>query len=295
MKRTHLRGLLSLLIIVLTVGVFAWYLHRHPETFRQLGDLSPALLAGLLVLYGGTIIALGFIFIASLQAIGARIATSESILVTMYSSIINFFGPLQSGPAFRAVYLKRRHGIKLKDYTLATLVYYLWYAAISCLMLLSGVFGWWLLAVILVGLAVAAGLYFSQLNIAKRLRKLPLLPLGYLGLATALQLGLVAVIYFFELHSIDRTIHFSQAIIYSGAANLALFVSITPGAIGFRESFLVFSHNLHHISNSTIVAANVIDRSVYIVLLLILAGLIFGTHAQKRITNLKSPASIKAD
>jgi len=71
-------------------------------------------------------------------------------------------------------------------------------------------------------------------------------------------------------------------VIYTGAANFALFVSITPGAIGFRESFLLFSQHLHHIDSSTIVAANLIDRSVYIVLLLLLAAGIFGTHAQRR-------------
>jgi uncharacterized membrane protein YbhN (UPF0104 family) len=62
-----------------------------------------------------------------------------------------------------------------------------------------------------------------------------------------------------------------------------MFVSITPGAIGFREAFLVFSRNLHHISNTTIVAANIIDRSVYLILLIILAILIIATHAGRRL------------
>jgi uncharacterized membrane protein YbhN (UPF0104 family) len=77
--------------------------------------------------------------------------------------------------------------------------------------------------------------------------------------------------------------HFSQAVIYSGAANLSLFVALTPGAIGFRESFLLFSRHLHHISNSSIVAANIIDRAMYIILLLILALFIFATHSQRRL------------
>jgi uncharacterized membrane protein YbhN (UPF0104 family) len=103
----------------------------------------------------------------------------------------------------------------------------------------------------------------------------------YLGIATFLQAGLVCLIYYSELRSVAPATRFSQAIIYTGAANLALFVSLTPGAIGFRESFLVFSRHLHHIGNNTIVAANILDRSVYIVFLLILAVFIFGTHAQR--------------
>lgn len=283
MRKSYVRGIAALGIIALTVGVFAYYIHAHPETVTQIRHIDPVLLAELLVLYIGTIVALGLVFMASLKAIGVSLATGESVLITMYSSIVNFFGPLQSGPAFRAVYLKQKYGVKLKDYTLATLVYYAWYAAISVLFLLSGSFGWWLAVLIGVGLVVVLGLYRSSWQLMQRLRKLPLVPIGYLGLATALQLALVAVIYYLELHSISPKIGLGQAIIYSGAANLALFVSITPGAIGFRESFLVFSQNLHHIGNTTIVAANIIDRSVYIILLIGLAIMIFATHTQRRL------------
>ena len=58
---------------------------------------------------------------------------------------------------------------------------------------------------------------------------------------------------------------------YTGAANFALFVSLTPGAIGIRESFLFFSQRLNHITNAAIVGANVLDRTVYVIFL----GLIF--------------------
>jgi uncharacterized membrane protein YbhN (UPF0104 family) len=86
-----------------------------------------------------------------------------------------------------------------------------------------------------------------------------------------------------QLNAVDPGITASQVAVYTGAANLALFVSFTPGAIGFRESFLVFTQQLHHISNSTIVAANTIDRSVYVLMLLILGLVILATHARRRL------------
>jgi uncharacterized membrane protein YbhN (UPF0104 family) len=104
-----------------------------------------------------------------------------------------------------------------------------------------------------------------------------------MALATAAQIAAVSLIYFLELRNVAPGTHFSQAIIYTGAANLALFVSLTPGAIGFRESFLLFSQNLHHVSGSTIVAASILDRAVYVLVLAGLAAYIFGSHAARRL------------
>jgi uncharacterized membrane protein YbhN (UPF0104 family) len=69
-------------------------------------------------------------------------------------------------------------------------------------------------------------------------------------------------------------------ITYTGAANFALFVALTPGAIGIREAFLLFTRHLHHISSANIVAANIIDRAIFIVVLGVLFGLTLGFHAK---------------
>jgi len=113
-----------------------------------------------------------------------------------------------------------------------------------------------------------------------------------MALATLLQVCLLLTIFSIELHAVAPHVHFSQIVVYTGVANLALFVSLTPGAIGFRESFLVFSQKLHHIDNSTIVAANLIDRSVYVTLLVLLAIGIFGTHANRRFKSAANSAKV---
>jgi uncharacterized membrane protein YbhN (UPF0104 family) len=65
---------------------------------------------------------------------------------------------------------------------------------------------------------------------------------------------------------------------------MALFVSLTPGAIGIREAFLTFSQQLHHIDTSTIVAANIIDRAVYLVFLGVLFIFVFSLHARDKLS-----------
>lgn len=287
MHRRYLRPVAVIIILLLTVIGFIHFFATHPSVSQQLHQTSPAVVVGLLVLYFIFMVILGLVFQATLVLCRTRLKLRETILVTMYSSIINFFGPLQSGPAFRAVYLKRQHGVKLKDYTLATALYYLFYAAFSGLMLLSGILKWWLLPLVVAGILLAVGLLRWDTPRLQRLRSLNLQAIYFVGVTAALQVAIIAAIFFVELHAVNAHITLGQALIYTGAANFALFVSITPGAIGFRESFVLFSQRLHHIDSASIVAANLLDRSVYIVMLLLLLVLIFATHAGPRLNALR--------
>jgi len=210
------------------------------------------------------------------------------MLVTAYSSIINFFGPLQSGPAFRAIYLKKRHKVSLKRYALASLVYYFFYAFFSWICLLSGLVGWWALVlgiIGLIGLLALSNLPSKRIMEIKTLNKRGVI---LTASATALQVMILIAIFYIELKSVDPKITLHQAITYTGAANFALFVSITPGAIGFRESFVLATQQLHNIPNITVVAASLLDRAVYVSMLLLLAIGIFGSQAKKTIEHLKT-------
>lgn len=284
MKRSIWRPVAAVTVMTATIAVFAVYFVKHPEVRQQLANTSPRVIALLLALYLTGVLALAFVTIATVRLYKLRLQTQESLLLTMYTAIINFFGPLQSGPAFRGVYLKKKHNFSLKHYAVATMVYYCFYGGMSVLMLFSGVLRWWL---VLLG---AAGLTFMFLaarsqRLKPRLQGIDFHGWSYLAIATLAQVVIVTLIYYTELRTVAPGTRFSQAIIYTGAANLALFVSLTPGAIGFRESFLLFSQNLHHVSDSTIVAANILDRAMYLVLLAVLALIIFGTHAKRQFSD----------
>jgi uncharacterized membrane protein YbhN (UPF0104 family) len=236
----------------------------------------------LLALYLVSIVALAFVTIATVRLYKLRMAASESLLLTMYTAIINFFGPLQSGPAFRAVYLKKKHRLSLKHYTIATLVYYVFFGGFSVLFLLSTTLKWWLVPLAGGGFLFLYGLSRSK-RMQPRLEGVDLQGWSYLALATLAQVVIITFIYYTELVTVAPGTSFSQAVVYTGAANLALFVSLTPGAIGFRESFLLLTQNLSHVSQSTIVAANILDRAMYLVVLAILALVIFATHARRQL------------
>jgi uncharacterized membrane protein YbhN (UPF0104 family) len=144
---------------------------------------------------------------------------------------------------------------------------------------------WW--QAILVGVAATGGslLVMRWYRRRSHLGNVPLHAayIGWIGVAAALQLATQVLIYAVELHNVGAHASFGQVLSYSGVANLALFAALTPGSIGIREAFLLFSEQLHHIGSQTIVAANVVDRGVYLVFLGVLFVLVLALHAKKKL------------
>lgn len=282
--KQSIKKVLVPLILLATVAAFIYYFRAHPETAQRLTAIPPSTVAVIIALYLGTICCLALINSATLRLCGVRMQRRESLLLTMYSSIVNFFGPLQSGPAVRAVYIKQKYKVSLAKYGLATIVYYAAFALLNAGLLAVAAFGAYG-CLTLISVILLATLFVRRSGHARimQLRNLDKTNLAFLTGATAVQIGLMIVIYFVELRAVQGGITLTQAAIYAAAANFSLFVSITPGAIGFRESFLVFSQKLHNIPNETIIVASTLDRTLYIMVLLALVVVIFGTHASKRI------------
>lgn len=280
--------LVSAVVFAGTCAALGWYLRGHPEYVDKLRHTSMLSVAGLVAINMVLIVVLSGIYYVLVCMVGKRLPHRENILLTIYSSIANFFGPLQSGPGVRAVYLRSRHHVRLRDYTFVTLIYYAIYAALSALFLLGGTRPWWQ-----AGLAVAATAGLSGLIIAAVRRRnsrsvaahfvfSPLL-LGSLFSLTALQLSLIALRYYVELSTVQAGASLGQSVSYAGAANFALFVSVTPDGVGIREGFLLAAQSIHTIPTSAIVAASLLDRASYIVFLGVLLVVAVGLHAKARL------------
>ena len=284
------RGL-AIAIVCLTVTLFCFYFIHHPAYVTALKHTK---ITTLLVVYGLYILlllCLVVVYQCILLVCKKPLTWRENGLLTIYTLLVNFFGPLQSGPGFRAIYLKNKHRLRIRDYAAATFIYYGFYIIFSLLFLLVSNRPWWqtVLALLLVGLGCAWGLRYwakkHRYSSTEEQHRLLLTPktITTLAAATFVQIILIASIYLVELRSIHPYINIGQAMTYSGAANFALFVSLTPGAIGFRETFLIFAEHLDRINTATVLSANVIDRSVYIVFLAILFLLAVGINLKKRL------------
>lgn len=279
---------LPLLLTIVTIGLFIYFFVSHPTLRHALAKTNPWVLIVVGLLYAVQTLNLVWVYEVTLRLCGKSLSVKENWLLTCYSTIANFFGPLQTGPGVRAGYLKQKHQVKLGDYTMASLIYYAFYALVSALFILLGSGGEWLTALGILGIVIVGCAAVLTLGSRKLARKgssnLVLRPglLVHLGVATLCQLAILVAIYFVELRAVHTGASLRQAIAYGGAANFALFVSLTPGAIGFREAFLAFSHRIHHIGTSSILAASLIDRSVYVVYLGVLFLIILGLHADRR-------------
>lgn len=283
--KMHYRGVLRVLILLATSGVFAYYLTRHPELLRQLARTPIHVILILVGFYLAWFGALALTVHATLRICRCPLRAGENLLLNAYSTLVNFFVPGQGGVAVRGLYLKKHHQLGIRHYVLATLMYYMSYAMVSAFMLLVSSRPWW--QTVLGVLTVIAGswavvrLYGRRSQTRAEVLDLRMGNVGFLFLATVVQAVVQVAIYAFELRSVHPAVSLWQAVTYTGAANFALFVALTPGAIGIRESFLLFSQQLHHVSTTTIVAASVIDRAVFLILLGLLFVMTAVFHAKR--------------
>ncbi len=269
------RPALRVAVLAATIVAFAVYVAKHPELLRELGQTPLWVVTGLLLLYVGWFAALALTVQATLRLCRVPLAFGELGLLTAYSTLVNFFVPGQGGLVVRGLYMKKQHGLGMKRYLLASLLYYACYAVVSAFMLLIASRPWWqtCLGLAVAGSAAVAVVRWYAGRSAERATALDLnvRSVCVLLLATLLQACVQVAVYGFELYYVDPGVRPWQAVTYTGAANFSLFVALTPGAIGIRETFLYFSEQLHHIDTAAIIAASVIDRVVFLLLL----GLLF--------------------
>lgn len=284
------KPVLAVLFIVLTAALFANYFRHHPELLQQVMMLGWPVLVGLLALYFLTLGPLALVLFFTLQLCGHKIAFKELLLITGYSAIVNFFGPLQSGPVFRAVYLKTKYGVSIKSYALATLLYYASLAVTSGAILFLGSRWWYLALVALVIIGLVSWWYFRRKQRQGGEVQWRWDVVGKLVLATLLQVLILAIIYFVELRVVDNAVSYNQALSYTGAANFSLFVALTPGAIGIREAFLLFSQHISQLTSATILTASLIDRAIYVGFLVLIFIVSLITHARDRFKVAEAPS-----
>jgi len=284
--KKYIKLVLGPAIVLATVILFIYYLAHHPETVDQLRHTPPGTLVLLLGLYLIWFVALVLMTRGSLRVYHKFMAWQENFLFNAYSSLINFFGPGQSGPIFRGAYLKKRHNLGVKQYLFVTLIYYAFYAILSAMLMFVGSRPWWQTLLLMLAAGGSSLVFIRWYKKRSRITagsgfNLP--NLAWIFGATVLQILVQAVIYGVELHSVGADPSIGQVLSYTGVANFALFVALTPGAIGIREAFLAFGQQLHHIDLSTIVAANIVDRAAYLLLLGVLFVLVIGLHAKDKL------------
>jgi len=272
---------ISIAVLLLVSTLFIVYIINNPSIIESIKMASLFSIFAIFIIYSIFLFANFLLIKVSTLPFIKNPDNTELFLVTIYSTLVNFFGPLQSGPGYRAIYFKSKHGIKIAQYAKITLLYYMFFMAFSVLMLFIGTVYIFplLLCAIIIGVILYKKGMFLGFNIGI---------VSKISLLAIVQLFLGVILFFSELYFIGAHPSLESSISYTGAANLSIIVGITPGAIGIREAFLVLSQSLHGISNSQIIAANILDRSVYFLFLIVLFLLSSGLHIKQRLGSKKS-------
>lgn len=287
----NLKLIASIAILIVTLAVFLLYVRHNPKVVTELLRVSPLELLKLIFLYALVVASQLAVLYFSLVFYGKKISPGDNFLISSYSSLTNFFGPTQAGSGVRALYLKAKMNVSIKDFIFVTLIYYGCYAALSIVMLLAGAGRIWLSILALVVVTIFSAGVINWYKKSRQLKQQKINLAACLGIlaATVMQVAVQSTIYFIEIVRFNPHTTFQQAISYTGAANFSLFVSITPGAIGIREAFLLFSERLHHVSSSVIVSAGVLDRAVYIVFLALLFVAVVALHGRRKLQEFRAP------
>lgn len=294
MKRFLVKYQRQLLAIVV-IAVFVAYYLLNKSDFTQLSkiELKYLLLVGLG--YVGIVITNGLLIKLVVRPFDVHLSTYESTRVSLISSLGNFFAAAGAGLGFRAVYLKKRHGLSYQQYLTTLYGNYLLIFIINASaglisLLLTRQKGGTAYAVALLffaGLLLAAtALCFVPIGARKssglvgkilgNLQKMTTgwkvvakdrkLLLGLSGLVAAQLLLTVGIIYF-EMVALDLTATFAGLLLLSVWGALSVFINVTPANLGVKEGVYVLIASIVGLSTAQILSIALIDRGVLFVTL----------------------------
>lgn len=281
------------------------YVRNNLSDFTKLSDISVpyTLMIGCVCL--AMLVVNGLFLKALTVSFDIDMSFLEYFSISVITSFGNIFLPMKAGAGFRAVYLKSRHDFDYPFFLSSLGANYLVafhitsVTALGCLWLFYTRSGAFSFPVTLVFLGVAAfttwalvfpppGLEWvpigwvrhrinqvmSGWQIIRKSRK-TVVQLCYLS-ALNLFLGFAVTWLEFNAFHIKDTygngIGFLQAAIFSAIGALSFLISITPAALGIRESLLMFSSRFLGITQSQALTVSLLDRSVNVVVLSLFFG-----------------------
>jgi uncharacterized membrane protein YbhN (UPF0104 family) len=282
--------------------VFAFYLRSNSEQFNSLRNVS--FFSVVLIVVGQlTVLLSNAILLRYIARLFKKpLPLMESIRVTAYSSLINFFGFLQGGVGFRGYYLYQYYAIPVKKYVAMTTVQYAIVFGLSGLMVLTGlVFAKQntltpllvtaLISFIVIVTATFLFIYYKKTAFTVRIisrietatKFLNASIVGKIILVATLQLLGSALAYYVGLRSIGAEVSVESLFIYTGVSQFSILIALTPGAIGIREGLLLIVSTQMNLSTQDIVLAATIDRAVFFITLGVIAP--FSINMKKKINS----------
>ncbi len=312
---------LSKIITGLFLVAFLVYGFKNQNIFSALGQVSLISLIFIAIARLMVFVSNGLFTKWTAEVFTKKMSVGESLYLIILSAAGNFFGPLLGGASIRAVYLKKVHNLSYGKFTSTLMGYYLILfivnitAALVALALLPKshqtnqllvIFGIWL-AVLVVMLFIKLPNkkrleWFSNKKYLKTVVKIfydieegwhtilkskkLLARMVFLALVSY---GVQFFIAFLEFQAIGVSVSPAALGLYTTIVAISLLISVTPGAIGIRETLLIIVGTTLLVSTDQILQVAVIDRGVTFLLLILLFLLTRSSRVKRLFTKEELP------
>lgn len=287
-----------IVLFIFAILFVAYFLNNHDD-FLTLKDVTLIDVLIVVAIQISILIVNAIMLLSLCRLSNVNLPFLETMAITIKSSAINFFAFMQGGIGYRAIYLKKRHNLSIKQFLVLYGANTLIIFAVSSFVALAGIgIRLWqgrpvdIVAIILFSsiaiFMVILFLFSKSINLQSNNRLITklnqalsgwrLLANNYPTLAVIFSLALaqsllMSLLFYVQLRAVDFSPSLSGTLIYSGLANISILFSFTPGSIGLREALLIFAQNSLGVDTSAIILSSALDRLVYF-LLLILLGII---------------------
>ncbi|MEX0881685.1 MAG: lysylphosphatidylglycerol synthase transmembrane domain-containing protein [Candidatus Saccharimonadales bacterium] len=283
----------SLLITAFVAVVFTLYFVFNTERFRPLLEINIYLL-GIIVLANFVGIFTNGLFTKFiLEPFNKFISVSESLYVSVISSIGNFFAPAGTGFGIRALYLKKKHGLPYSEFISTLSGNYVIVLLINSFMGLVALYflrdqysAQYLVLTIVFSLMFVVSLALSLIRfplseedrVAKskswlvksffrviygwsKIVSNKWLILRLISLVSANFL-LATFMYWAIIESVHLSIGIPELLLFTVLGSLTIFINITPANLGVKEAIYLFSSSVLGFSVSDILLIAIVDRGV---------------------------------
>jgi uncharacterized membrane protein YbhN (UPF0104 family) len=284
-ERSRWSILRSVLAIVILATFLIWlvlYIDSHRSNFAKLLHVSPRELAGILALAFLSMGIRGFFTITLTAPLGARVKVAEGFLISMISTIGNYSLPMRGGIGLRALYLKKKHSIAIRDFAKISLARFGTIFFVDSILGLTALFLLWekegslpgaIFSVLVSALFLSALIQISpvlpvggRFCVFSRFMKKGAGLLGHEGVRKRLIFTAFAnssirfcwILLCF--HALSSGLSFYQGLLISSLIPLSMMVTLTPANLGVTEGLLIYVTGIFHISPSVAIMCSLLMR-----------------------------------
>lgn len=289
-------------LLVCAVALF-FYIREHLSEFSSISDVSVqyVFLIGCASFAG--LVVNGLFLKVLLGQFGISLGFFEYFSISVLTSFGNVFLPMKGGAGFRAVYLKSKYNYDYSYFVAGLAGNYLVCFNVTALTALAGMTLYWAetgyfnIPAAAVFLTIAIGTFWTIFSPPRAFDWIPVRwareqanhvlsgwntvrkskrTVTHLFMLVIINVFISSMMCWLEFLAFGmkdargETIGIAQSAVFSAVGSLAVFVGLTPAALGIRESLLMFSSEILGITPAQALAASLLDRTVSFLVLSLL-------------------------